>query len=235
MIKAVLIDIDNTLLDFDAYVQTAMKEGFALFGLGDYTEHAFTVFDHINNELWQQIENGTLTRDELLAQRWNRVFAALGIEFDGPRFERYFGDRLFSSAIPIEGAQELLEYLSRKYILCAASNGPYDQQVNRLKTGKMLRYFADLFISEKVGCSKPSPRFFEHCLNALNTERKRRGETTLRPDEIIMIGDSLSSDMAGAVASGMISCYFDPSASGITNGLPIDYTVHSLAEIKDIL
>ena len=84
------------------------------------------------------------------------ISEALGIDADGVKFEAYFRDCLFDSAIPVEGALSLLEYLKKKHVLCAASNGPYRQQVNRLKVGGMLPYFSDLFISEEIGAEKPS-------------------------------------------------------------------------------
>lgn len=235
MIKAVLIDIDNTLLDFDAYVQNAMKDGFEMFGLGIYDDSMFQVFRQINNEMWKKIEQGTLTFEELLKQRWNRIFSALGISFDGCIFEKYFGEYLFDSAIPVSGALSLLDYLKDRYILCVASNGPYEQQLNRLKKGKMLPYFSKLFISEKIGVSKPSEEFFSHCLRELNTERRRKGLCEILPSEVIMIGDSLTSDMAGAVNVGFRTCFFDKYKCGGTDNLHIEYTVDRLDDIRNFL
>jgi len=226
VIKAVFLDIDNTLLDFDAFVKAAMRDGFCRFGLGAYEESMFSTFLRINTEIWREIEQGRLRFDEMLKIRWNRIFAALGIAFDGVRFEDYFREYLFDCAIPVAGAAELLAYLKEKYILCAASNGPYEQQLNRLRRGGMLDCFSEVFVSEQIGASKPSPQFFTHCLNELSG---------ITPDEIIMIGDSLSSDMAGAAGMGMKTCYFDRNRSGKTGGLSVDYVVHTLDEIRSFL
>lgn len=229
MIKAVLIDIDNTLLDFDAYVKEAMRVGFERFGLGVYEDGMFDVFHRINTELWQRIEQGSLTFDELMKFRWNTVFEALGISFDGCVFERFFRGYLFDSAIPVTGAMELLEYLRGRYILCVASNGPYEQQRNRLKVGNMLPYFSEVFVSERIGASKPSKEFFSHCLKKLNETDE------IHPSEVMMIGDSLTSDMVGAIDSGLKTCFFDRTDSGKGDGLPIDYIVHSLCDIRAFL
>lgn len=233
MIKAVLIDIDNTLLDFDEYVKETMKEGFAEFGLTAYEEYMYEVFVKINYEMWRQIERNELTYDELLKTRWNRIFSELNISFDGCRFEEYFKSRLFESAIHIEGAVDILGYLKERYIVCAASNGPYDQQINRLKKAKMLPCFSKLFISEKIGASKPSESFFMHCLHELNSVAK--SEEKIQPHEIIMIGDSLTSDIAGAASAGLKTCFFDRNRSGETNGLHIDCVINKLEEIRSIL
>ena len=211
MIRAVLMDIDDTLLDFGASVREAIGAGFARYGLGDCTEETLAVFHRVSGELWRALEQGSLTYGQLLEIRWNRVFDALGISFDGQLFERFFEDCLFDSAIPIEGAGEILSYLRTRCILCAASNAPYDQQVNRLRRCGMLESFAHLFISEKLGVSKPSRAFFDHCMEELN--RDLPGNAAIRPLEVLVVGDSLSSDMKGGIAGGMQTCLYDPSFS----------------------
>ena len=235
MIKAVFIDIDNTLLDFDAYVRESMRSGFEQFHLRPYEEWMFPVFMKINNEMWEGIEQGTLTFEKLLQIRWNTVFDALDIDFDGCRFETYFRESLFDSAIPVKGAKELLDYLKEKYVVCAASNGPYEQQVNRLSLGGMLSDFSHLFISEKAGASKPSRDFFDYCLRKLNERRCQDNEKEILPEEIMMIGDSLTSDMAGGRNNGLKTCFFDRKNTGIPRELGIDHIVKDLEEIRGFL
>ena len=82
------IDIDNTLLSFSGYVRETMREGFSHFGLKPYTPDMFYVFENVNNALWRQIEQGTLTFEELKRIRWNRIFHDLDIDFDGITFEK---------------------------------------------------------------------------------------------------------------------------------------------------
>ena len=95
--KAVFIDIDNTLLSFDGYVKQTMAEGFAHFGLPAYTPDMYDVFTRENDSLWQRLEQGALDFQTLQQMRWNNVFRALGISFDGPTFERYFRGALHES------------------------------------------------------------------------------------------------------------------------------------------
>lgn len=231
MIKVILLDIDNTLLSFDEYVKDAMKVGFKEFNLCDYDEGMFSVFTEINNKLWHSLEKGEIDLEGLKKVRWSMIFESLGISYDGVLFEKYFRARLFESAIPVNGAMELLSYLRKKYILCAASNGPYNQQVNRLKICGMLPYFDHLFISEEIGHSKPSEKFFEICLNRLNTGSKDH----IKPDEIMIIGDSLSSDMAGGIQFGIQTCFYNPSKKPIPCEINLNYHVTSLNEIESIL
>ena len=166
MIRAIYIDIDNTLLDFDAYVKESLRSGLEQFGLRPYEDWMYDTFEKVNSGLWLQIEDGSLTFEELQKIRFNRVFEAIGgIDFDGVVFEKYFREFLNESAIPVEGAMEMLEYLAGKYILCTASNGPYNQQIHRLEIAGMLKYFRHHFISEKIGFSKPAKEFFDIAVN----------------------------------------------------------------------
>lgn len=225
----IFIDIDNTLLDFDAYIRQTMAEGFAHFGLRPYEPYMEEVFHRENGKLWHQIEAGTLTFRELEQIRWNNVFRALQIDFDGPVFEKYFRAALYDSAIPVDGAMELLRSLHGSYTLAVASNGPYEQQLHRLELAGMKPYFDWFFVSEKLGVSKPAAAFFDGAFAELNKGR----ETPVRPADCVIIGDSLTSDMAGAIASGLDCCYLSPI--GAAPDLPVTYTIHSLAELCALL
>ena len=231
MIKVVLIDIDNTLLSFTGYVKEAMREGFSFFGLKPYTEDMFPVFEKINNSLWRQIEQGTLTFEELEKCRWNLIFKELEIDFDGSKFEEYFREKLFYSAVPEDGAEDLLKYLSSKYTLCVASNGPYEQQMNRLRVGKMRDYFTYFFISSQIGAQKPGRQFFDCCFRILRETEFPK----LAPEEVIIIGDSISSDISGGIDYGMHTCLYQKNEMPVRSNSEADHVVNSLSEIKDIL
>lgn len=230
MYKVILLDVDNTLLSFDEYVKQSMVSGFAHFGLGEYREEMFAVFTHINDALWRDLEKQRLNFDELLKKRWNTIFSALGITFDGELFEEYFRAQLFESAIEVEGALALLEALHGHFTLCIASNGPYQQQVNRLKIAKMLPYFEHLFISEQIGYAKPSRAFFEECLRRL-----REGGLDVEPHEVLMVGDSLTSDIEGGAEFGLGTCFYNPGGVALPKGIHVDYNVRMLREIVVIL
>lgn len=231
MIKVVLIDIDNTILSFSGYVKESMREGFSFFGLKPYTEEMFPVFEEINDFLWKQIEQGTLTLEELMEVRWNMIFEQIGIDFDGRLFEKYFREKLFYSAVPEDGAVDILKYLSSKYTLCVASNGPYEQQMNRLRIAGMRDYFKHFFISSQVGAQKPSKQFFDYCINTL----KKAEFPELEPDEVIIIGDSVSSDMSGGIEYGIRTCLYQKNSLTERRNPGVDHVISSLAEIKNIL
>lgn len=225
MITTVLIDIDNTLLDFNACAKKAMIDGFFQWNL-PFAEEFFEKFKVINDELWRKIEMGIISRKELHQIRWQTVFDAIGVKADGPQFEQLFLKLIFDSCEQVEGALDLVKYLSEKYDLYVASNGLYKQQINRLTRAGLIDYVKKIFSSEVIGHQKPAYEFFEACFNDLPGVKK---------EEIIMIGDSLTADIKGGNSFGIKTLWYNyhkENAKGINEA---DYVVDSLAEIKEIL
>ncbi len=225
--KAIFIDIDNTILSFDEYVKNTMQTGFKKYGLKLFEPQMQSVFNKINNRLWKMIEDKQLTFEELSKIRWNTIFDALEIDFDGVVFEKYFRDSLYDSAIPVDGAYDMLDYLKGKYVLCAASNGPFEQQIHRLKLANMHKYFDCICISERAGAAKPSEKFFDYAFEKLNEGRK----DIISPNESVIIGDSLTSDIEGGIRYGMKTCLYSKKLKN-TNA---DWEISRLEQIKDIL
>lgn len=228
-IKVVFIDIDNTLLDFDEYVKETMKNGFKQFSLKEYQPYMYDIFTQENNKLWLQIEKDELTFQELEKIRWNNVFKALDINFDGVVFEKYFRSALYNSAILIDHALEMLSYLNKKYILCVASNGPYNQQIHRLEIANIKKYFSYYFISEKIGYSKPNKEFFKEAFKELNQK------INVLPNECMIIGDSLTSDIKGGHEYNMKTCFFNKHKKDIKINENIDYIINNLKKVEEIL
>ena len=227
MIQTVLIDIDNTLLSFDAYVKQTMKQGFEEFHLKTYEDWMYDTFHTENDKLWRQIEEGTLQFEELKKIRWNKVFEALDIDFDGVRFETYFRDALYNSAILEKNAIEMLEYLKDKYTLCVASNGPYEQQLHRLEIGGMKRYHAALrSYIEDIRNDELSMKSINRLMDALE-------ELKQDPSTCMIIGDSLTSDMQGGLNSHMHTCFYQKKETEVPD--TIEHTITDLLQIKEIL
>ncbi|MGI5984643.1 MAG: noncanonical pyrimidine nucleotidase, YjjG family [Clostridiales bacterium] len=225
MIKAVLIDVDNTLLDFNECAKESMKKVFEDFEL-TYKEELFEVFKSINDDLWEQLEKGQITKEELRDTRWNLIFKQCGISEDGVRFEKKFEERLAESHQTIDGALELLQYLSSEYDVYIATNGFVNAQVNRISLAGMMPYIKRMFISEAIGYAKPSGEFFEYCLSEIGGIKK---------DEVIIIGDSLSADIIGGTKFGIRTCWFNRNGGKAPDGIRIDHVVRNLNEITDIL
>ena len=235
MIKAIWMDIDNTLLDFDAYVHDAMKEGMARFGMPPFREEMLPVFHRENGKLWRRIEEGTLTFEELQKIRFRNIFQALGMEVDGPAFETFFRSYLWNYARLVKGADQMLELLPGELVLCTASNGPYDQQVHRMEISGIGRFFRHHFISEKLGASKPSPVFFEAGMSEMNRRQRELGLEELRPENVLMFGDSLTSDMAGGLTAGMQTCWYRRNPGENAGEIRPDVIIDRLTDLVKVI
>lgn len=222
-VKVLFLDIDNTLLDFHAAAEESMAHCFQLFGL-QYCPEMFPVFQTENDKIWRRIEKGELTIADLRNVRWQAILGKLGLEADGAAMEDEFKKGLHTSAVPVEGAEEILPYLHGKYRLCAASNGPYEQQIHRLQKAHLLSYFEHCFVSEKMGAEKPSRQFFQRCFDVL---------PGIHPEETMIIGDSLSADIAGGLEMGMKTCWYDKEKTGKT--VSADFVIQDLNELRTIL
>ena len=227
--KAVFIDIDGTLLDFDAYVRGVLEEGFRVFGLGPFGPAALETFRRVNDALWHRLEEGEITRKELLDVRFTRYLEELGLEGDGPAFERLFRSRIRTSAIPVPGAAEMLRDLSRDFLLCVASNGPQEQQTERLRLAGMLDFFDFVFTSEGLGIQKPDPGFFRLAFERLNGGR----EVPLLPGDAAMVGDSVNSDVRGGKQWGMPAVLFCPG--GPPPDCPADAWADALPKVPGLV
>lgn len=227
MIKAAFIDIDNTLLDFNESSKIAIARAFSENGL-KYNEKVFPLFKKINDALWLDVEKKIIDKPYIHEVRFNRVLESLGGDYngkaDGKAVEKSYLAALHDTAVKIEGAAEICDYLSKKYLLCAASNAYYAQQINRLKKAGLINYFYRVFVSEKIGENKPDEGFFKACFNEL---------AGVSPYEAVMIGDSVSADIIGAKKYGMATVWFSPK--GGNGSVYADFTVNNLSEIKNYL
>lgn len=225
MIKVIFLDVDNTLLDFNACadwaVETAAKEA----GI-PYSDLLCRAFHRVNNSLWKRVETGEYTKEYIYSIRWNMIFAEFGIEYDGVAFEAIFHRYVSLSAQKVPGAEKLLRYLSSKYLLCAASNAHHKEQCGRLKAAGLLPYFTHIFTSESVGAPKPGKDFFDACFAHLGG---------ILPSEAVMVGDSLSADIEGGIAYGMQTVWFNFENKQCDPNAEPNYTVYHLSEIQDIL
>ena len=220
----VFIDIDDTLLDFTKCANDAIKSACNKFGV-PYTTTLVDTFHPINLDLWHRLEKKEVTKEKLFDTRFQIVFDKLGIKADGIAFETAFRENFHESAILVDGARDLLEYLRSKYKVYVASNASMHQQTNRMKRAELDGYIDGYFVSEDIGFPKPQKEFFDACFKAL---------PDVKPQDVVMIGDSLSADIKGACEYGLKTIWYN-HRNEPTAGVKCDYIVSRLSEIKNIL
>lgn len=224
MITTVLIDVDDTLLDFHLDEVKAISDTLISFGI-EPSDETVALYSGINRALWQALERGEVSREEVLVTRFERLFSALGRDVDPVAARNAYEKRLSCGSGIIEGAHELLAALHGKYSIYIISNGTVAVQTPRLERSGFLPYIDGIFLSERIGAWKPSLEFFSHVLSVIPERDK---------EKIIVIGDSLSADVRGGRAAGLKTCHFNPLGKPIGDIIP-DYTVTRLSEIPALL
>ncbi|MBR2876384.1 MAG: YjjG family noncanonical pyrimidine nucleotidase [Clostridia bacterium] len=221
----ILIDIDNTLIDFAKCSEQAIIEIFEEYDI-PYTPDVFSTFTRENIAIWKRLEQGEIDKKYLKENRWNIILGKLGIEADGAVFEELFEGKIASSAYEVDGAEDLLNYLSRKYDLYVVSNGFRAVQENRLSISGFDRFFKKLFLSEDIGISKPAREFFDYCFAELGNPEK---------ENVILIGDSMSADITGGNSYGIKTIWFNKNNEKCPDNVKPDYIVRALSEITEII
>lgn len=223
-IRYILVDVDDTLLDFYQCCYSALKSLFAERGY-PFSDELVNDYTCWGNELWKIHERGDATWREVCEKRWvmlseKYAFSIPDIMELDDRFRYYLGEAHHK----IEDADEVLDYLNRKgYKLYVASNSTEIYQKKRLLDSNLISYFQGFFLSQTIGASKPHKEFFDYCFDALGYPDKKT---------VMILGDRITSDIVGGNSYGIVTCWFDRKG---TEDFPCDYKIRKLKELKDIL
>ena len=225
MIKTIFLDLDDTILDFQTAERRAISETLRRFHI-DPAPAVTARYHELNRQQWELLEEGKLTRPQVLVRRFQLLFAELGVEADPQAVQAVYERELSQGHWFMPGARELLETLAPRYSLYLATNGTPAVQAGRIESAGVARYFQDIFVSEAMGANKPSPAFFQACFAAI---------PGFEPETALVVGDSLTSDIRGARNAGLRSCWFNPKDLPPRPDIPADYTIRALAELLPLL
>ena len=219
----ILIDLDDTLLDFKKAEQFAFRQLLKLNGLDNY-DHYFNLYHRINLNLWSDFEKGLITKDKLAVQRFAQTFSNHP-RLDFQMLNEQFMMFIATASFPIEGSYELLKYLRKKYKVYIVSNGIKNLQILRLNHSRMMQLIDGYVFSEETSAPKPHLAYFDFLF--------KKYQLKFNDNDFIIIGDSLSSDVQGAINLGIDSIWFNPKLEKIDS--KSTYTVGKLEEILKIL
>ena len=224
-VDVVLVDVDNTLLDFEPCSAWSIERACADTGV-PYSERLADTFLVCNEVFWRDIEKGKISREEMYRSRFDVIFEKVGLApHGGETFDEVYRSYLRESCFTVEGAEDLLAYLSPRYFVYAATNASTAQQQNRLEKAGLLAYMKGLFVSDMFGAEKPRKAFFDGIFARL---------PGVLPSRTVMLGDSPNADVLGAKNYGMKAIWYNKN--GRKRPSPVaDYTVSTLAEVKTIL
>ena len=224
----ILFDADDTLLDFKKSEKESLTRVLTEFGMA-VNETVASRYSEINASLWREFETGAITKEVIKRERYSRLFEEFG--FDCPvsvmEVNRRYLELLSESAYLIDGAVELCSTLKDSgYDLYIITNGIANTQKRRMQLSGMDKFFTHVFVSETMGSQKPFRDFFNFVFDSVPEKDKSR---------ILVVGDSLGSDIKGAVDSGLDCVWFNPKHAINEKGFNINYEIETLGELIEIL
>lgn len=225
--KVILWDIDGTILDFEKAENQAMKTCFEVFDLGECTDEMIARYSVINKSYWERLERKEITKPEVLIGRFEEFFEKESIVTDcAAEFNKEYQVRLGDTICFCDDAYNLVKDLKGTIKQYAVTNGTKIAQDKKLDRSGLRELFDDVFISEEVGVEKPDVRFFEHVWDVIGHYKK---------DEVMIIGDSLTSDMQGGNNADILCCWYNPKGLENKNGVKIDFEIDNLQKLWAII
>ena len=229
-IKVVLWDIDGTLLNFEEAEKCAIHRCFEIFELGVCTEDMLQRYHKINQRYWEALERGEMSKDEILVGRFREFFHQEGLdEQKAEAFNAEYQIRLGDTVCFCDYAYELVCKWKGSIKQYAVTNGTAIAQHRKLANSGLDKVLDGAFISDELGVEKPNPAFFDIVLRKIGPFSKK---------EILIVGDSLTSDMQGGNNAGILCCWYHPQKEKKhpqNPSLKIDYEIQNLWELEKII
>ncbi len=199
--KAVLWDVDGTLLDFLYAQRIAISESLGQVGVCA-TEEMVARYSAINDSYWKKLELGLVTKEELHQRRFTDLFEEYRITgVDVEAFRANYLSVLANTYRYIDDSLTICRNLSGKIKQYVITNGVTIVQENKLRLSGLYDCMDGVFISEQIGVPKPQAGFFDYCLHAIDSK-------DLKKEELLIVGDSLTSDIKGGVLYGIPTCWY---------------------------
>ena len=223
-----LFDADNTLLDFDKAENEALKKVMTDYKL-HITEENCRRYSEINDALWKKFEKGEIEKADIKSTRFREFFKFMKVEedYDPLEVNNTYISYLREGGYVIEGANELCKALKEKgYMIYVITNGIAATQARRLSLSGLLPYIDDIFVSETIGFQKPKKEYFDYVLSSIKETDKNK---------ILVIGDSLSSDIKGAENADLPYIWYNHRKIEIPDTLKAEAVISDIRELHDIL
>lgn len=219
-----LFDADGTLFDFERAAALALAETFGQFDQA-YAPEYLPIYNDINLRVWRDFEAGKVSWTELPGKRFGTFFAAVGIEADPLAFSAGYLRHLSTHTDLLDGAEEVVPRLAQVAQLMIITNGLRDVQRPRFAAASISRHFEDFVISEEVRAAKPDRKIFAEAFGRMRHPP---------PDKVLIIGDSLTSDIKGGNDFGIDTCWYNPRGKPCDQDVDIRYEIRHLHELLAI-
>ncbi|MBR3929717.1 MAG: YjjG family noncanonical pyrimidine nucleotidase [Clostridia bacterium] len=217
--KAILMDSDETLLNFELAEEKALH---ILFNhLNMPYESAVSDYKRINSACWAAYEKGEMTQKELRIRRFSDFLKLHPCALPANEAADYYENALSMQHDELPGAYEAVQAISARLPIAIVTNGIATIQRPRMENCSLRPFFSEIVISEEVGFSKPRP---EMLLIAL----KKLGGVDVK--DALMIGDSLTSDMLAAKNAGIDFLWYNPKGKKHPEDAWITYETDKISD-----
>jgi len=207
----IYFDLDDTLLDHRRAERAALEDCLAQFPtLGvQGLAHVHEVYHAHNGPLWRDWALGRVTKEELQHLRFARTVEALGCAIEPDALGTHYLTRYGAHWAWREGAEAAYHAIADRYPVGILTNGFVEQQRGKLsRFPDLAARAAAIVISEEVGAWKPQRALFDYAAR----------EAGVEPASILYVGDSLFSDVEGALGAGWQAAWLDGDPEGAPAG-----------------
>lgn len=224
--EVLFFDADDTLFDFKKSENFALDKLMSSIDTDLEKSYCIEIYKEINNNIWKEFEQNLISSDELKIERFKRFADKINLSQDPKILSNMYVNFLAEASFIYKETEELLSYLYKKYKIVIITNGLTSVQNKRIKESIIKDYFDAVIISDEIKIAKPDPKIFDYALNVINHTNK---------ESVLMIGDSLSSDVKGGINAGIDTCWFNPNNKKNNSSLIPKYEISTLLELKNIL
>jgi len=183
------------------------------------------LFAETNASLWRDFEQGRITKEYLIVERFARFLAALGVRRDAAACNAKYLEGLGAGVFPLPHAEEVCRALAGGHRLYLITDAVASVQRSRLRGSVFEPYFTGVFVSEEAGASKPDRAYFDYALAHISGAAAA---------DCLVVGDSLTTDMQGANNAGLPCCWYNPLGLPRPEGLRLDHVIRDLRELLEI-
>ena len=227
MIQTILWDVDATLLDFHAAEKAAIHKLFQQFHLGECSEAMLLRYAKINRGYWERLEKGELTREQVLVGRFQEFFEKENLDVSAaPAFNEAYQSALGDTIVYRDDSYQIIDSLRGKVKQYVVSNGTIVAQEKKLRLSGLGALMDRVFLSEELGVEKPNKEFFDKVFAQIEE---------LDREKVMIVGDSLTSDIRGGNNAGIRTCWYNPGHTAPLEDVHIDYEITDLHEVYDLL
>ena len=223
--EILLFDVDDTLFDFGMSEEKALHNAFVKFDLPKGVTDYWASYREISKVLWGDLEQGLITLPELAVERFKRLILMHGLDIDAETFSSVYLDYLGKETHLVQGAVELCEGLT-DYRLAIITNGFTAVQTARIENSPLCNTFEHIIMSQEAGFQKPDIGIFDYAFSKLQITDKSK---------VLIVGDSLTSDIQGGINYGIDTCWFNPHFKENNLGVKPTYEIHKLMDLIEIV